>query len=147
MGAYVRCNNWLVDKLTGEILDELDANPTFWNAVLKRAGRQGLRGSGLWPRAGSNALFGKRETDTIKGAVARSKLLSLAVVRSAAIGIEATVVGAIFYSFGYTFSSVFLTVVCVNYSLTFCYSLVLELYKNRIRKASNEVLDSVLSGC
>ena len=122
MGAYVRCNNWLVDKLTGEILDELDANPTFWNAVL---------------RAGRNALLGKRETDTIKGAV----------VRSAAIGIEATVVGAIFYSFGYTFSSVFLTVVCVNYSLTFCYSLVLELYKNRIRSTSNQMLDNALSGC
>ena len=36
IGAYVRCKNWLVDTLTGEVMSDLgnmDVNPAVWDAV------------------------------------------------------------------------------------------------------------------
>lgn len=117
MGAYVRCNNWLVDTLTGEIMDDLnnmDVNPTFWNAVL---------------RAGRNALLGKRNSSVIG-----------AIVRSAAIALGAIGGGALAAGLGYTFSSGFMIAVASIYSLIFFFSLVLELIRNHMIKEVNAVM-------
>ena len=121
MDTYVRCNNWLVDKLTGEILDELDANPTFL---------------GTFINAGKRTLLGKRDSSVI-GAVIRNAIIALGAIGG----------GALAAGLGYTFSTGFMIALIAIYGVVFVFNLVLELYKNRIRKASNEVLDSVLSGC
>ena len=114
IGAYVRCKNWLVDTLTGEIMDDLgnmDVNPTFWDAVC---------------RASSNVVLGKRDTGTTK------KRVIGAVIRNATIGIGATGVAAIATLFGATFIGAFWTTVITFYGVAFVANLVLELFKNHM---------------
>ena len=118
IGAYVRCKNWLVDTLTGEIMDDLnnmDVNPTFWDAVC---------------RASSNVVLGKRaahaETETTK------KRVIGAVIRNTTIGIGATGVAAIATLFGATFIGGFWITVITFYGVAFVSNLALELFKNHM---------------
>ena len=118
IGAYVRVKNWLVDTLTGEIMDDLnnmDVNPTFWDAVC---------------RASSNVVLGKRaahaETETTK------KRVIGAVIRNTTIGIGATGVAAIATLFGATFIGAFWTTVITFYGVAFVANLALELFKNHM---------------
>lgn len=120
MGVIVLVNNWLVDKATGELLSDLndmDTNPTFWNAVIK---------------AGKRTLLGKRNS-SVTGAV----------IIDAIIGIGAIGGGALAAGLGYTFSSGFMIAVIAIYGSVFAFNLILELYKNRLVKVSNETLESV----
>ena len=95
MGAYVRVNNWLVDKATGEILSDINdindmsVNPTFWNAVIK---------------AGKRTLLGKRNVSFME-----------AVIRDATIGIGAIGGGALAAVLGYTFSGGFMIAIIAIY--------------------------------
>ncbi|WP_028487590.1 hypothetical protein [Thiothrix lacustris] len=114
IGTYVRCKNWLVDTLTGEIMDDLgnmDVNPTFWDAVC---------------RASNNVVLGKRDTETTK------KRVIGAVIRNATIGIGATGVAAIATLFGATFIGAFWTTVITFYGVAFVSNLALELFKNHM---------------
>jgi hypothetical protein len=131
IGAYVRVKNWLVDTLTGEIMDDLnnmDVNPTFWDAVC---------------RASSNVVLGKRaahaETDTTK------KRVIGAVIGNATIGICATGVAAIAALFGATFIGAFWTTVITFYGVAFVSNLVLELFKNHMLKKIGAVMEYALS--
>ncbi|WGZ93374.1 MAG: hypothetical protein QJT81_16395 [Candidatus Thiothrix putei] len=131
IGVYIRCKNWLVDTLTGEIIydiNNIDVNPTFWDAVC---------------RASSNVVLGKRaahaETDTTK------KRVTGAVIRNATIGIGATGVAAIATLFGATFISGFWTTVITFYGVAFVANLVLELFKNYMLKKIDAVMKDALS--
>lgn len=127
ISAYVQVNNWLVDKATGEIMDDLnnmDVNPTFWDA---------------FSRASSNVVLGKRDTDTVKNRIIG------AVIRHVVIGIGATGVAAIAVLFGATFIDAFIAAVITFYSIAFVSNLVLELFKNHMLKKIGAVMECTLS--
>ena len=124
IGTYVRCKNWLVDTLTGEIMSDLgnmDVNPTFWDAVC---------------RASSNVVLGKRDTAGGKSLDAPTettkKRVIGAVIRNTTIGIGATGVAAIATLFGATFIGAFWTTVITFYGVAFVSNLALELFKNHM---------------
>ncbi|SEB14860.1 hypothetical protein SAMN05660964_03825 [Thiothrix caldifontis] len=114
-GAYVRVNDWLVDKLTGEILDELDVNPTFWNAVY---------------RAGRIALLGKRDS-SIKESVIRNATVALVAISGGALAAGV---------FQMTLSSGFMIAVASIYGALFVFNLALELIRNHMIKEVNAVM-------
>lgn len=127
ISAYVIVKNWLVDKITGEIMDDInnmDVKPTFWDAVC---------------RASRNIVFGKRDTDTVKNPVIG------VVIRHVGTGICATGLAAIYTLFGATFIDAFLTTVITFYGIDFIYYLVLELIKNHMLKKIDAVMEDTLS--